>query len=167
METKMRILSLSLVLLMLSVFSVYAQKPTDYYNQGVELLNKRDFDAAIDCFNKAIEHKRDYVQAYYSRGVAKRRKGDIDGAIEDFTQMILIEPRYPEAYFARGSARDAKGNHERALSDYSLAIGINPKYAAPVLQPSADLANQRRAWTKRLPIVRRPSNSILPLQTHT
>src|SRR5271154_2819313 len=70
------------------------QTAEDYVNQGNAERNKREWDAAIDDFTKAIQLNPNYAEAYYNRGVLRHARSDLDGAIADFTKAIELDPKY-------------------------------------------------------------------------
>ena len=59
-------------------------KANSYYNNN-------DFDSAIYYYDKAIELKRDDMDALYKRGMAKMAMGNIEAACEDWNTVKALE----------------------------------------------------------------------------
>jgi serine/threonine protein kinase len=100
----------------------------DFYKEGREKYDKKDYLRAIEDYNQAIKINPDYVLAYISLGLARSDLGDNYKAIEDYNKAIQINPNYALAYYNRGVARGALGQNSSAIEDYTKAIQINPDY---------------------------------------
>jgi lipoprotein NlpI len=94
------------------------------------LEDKRDPDAVIADYTKAIELKPDDAMLYILRGNAKRAKNDLDGAIADFTHAIeLNQDCAYGAYYNRAKVKNIRGDHDGAILDCGRAIELKPDYA--------------------------------------
>ena len=91
--------------------------------------SRREYDWAIEDYNKVIEMNPDNVEAYYNRGVTYHHKGDYDRAIEDYTKTIQLKPDYANAYYNRGLSYDNKGESVRAIEDFTKVIQLDPNDA--------------------------------------
>ena len=58
------------------------------YNTGIENIGKKNYDGAIEMFNKAISLNPTFDKAYYNRGVAYYEKHSYNEAISDFNKTI-------------------------------------------------------------------------------
>lgn len=58
----------------------------DYYNKGI--MERKNWQKAIENYNKAIELDPKYAAAYYGRGYSKFRLKDIEGACIDGRKAI-------------------------------------------------------------------------------
>jgi tetratricopeptide (TPR) repeat protein len=96
-------------------------------NAGKTSLNKKDYQAAIEHYTKAIEMSPFVGSHYFDRGVAFYRKGDLQKAIEDFEKLIILDPRSSSAYVYRGLCKLKGGDYQGALGDYSKGLELNPK----------------------------------------
>jgi tetratricopeptide (TPR) repeat protein len=110
-----------------------ANEAARYYQRGIERGQQRDYQSALQDFNKAIELKPDYAEAYYRRGQAKgglaKSRDDVGGALRDYNKAILLKPDYAEAYYNRGVAKQAGADFVGAIADYSKVIELTPDYA--------------------------------------
>ncbi len=98
-------------------------------DRGIALIDKEEYDKAIEAFNEAIRLEPGYAAAYKGRGNAWAKKGKYDKAIQDFSEAIRLNPQYAQAYNNRGLAWAHKKEYNRAILDYNEAIRFNPNYA--------------------------------------
>src|SRR5262245_40671249 len=75
-----------------------------YFERGIKLLDKGEYDNAIKNFNEAIRFNANDAYFYINRGVAWSAKRDFDKAIKDYDQAIGLNPQDPRFYFIRGNA---------------------------------------------------------------
>lgn len=95
---------------------------TEYARKANEKLNKGDRAGAIAILDKAIEQRKDLLEAYKLRGHIRMMLGDLDGAIADFTSVLEIDPNDAKTYEQRGMFRSFKRDYAGALKDYNAAI---------------------------------------------
>jgi tetratricopeptide (TPR) repeat protein len=89
-----------------------------YFNRGVDLQKKGDYDRAIANYSKAIEINPRLAEVYTNRGFAYLLKGQYDKAIADSNKAIELNPRLATAYSTRGNAYQGKGQYDQAIADY-------------------------------------------------
>jgi tetratricopeptide (TPR) repeat protein len=81
----------------------YTKDPLEYYNNGLQKYEYKDFKGAISDFTLALEYKKDFYEAYFMRGLIYGKEiHKYKKAIKDFTKAIKIKPDYGEAYFNIG-----------------------------------------------------------------
>ena len=100
----------------------------DFYI-GLSYQFKRDFDDAIDNFNKATKQNPHFAEAYYYRGSAYLNKHKYCCAITDLKEAIRLNSNYEEAYNVRGLVYHHIGKYECAIKDFDKAIKLNSDYA--------------------------------------
>ena len=96
-----------------------------YNIAGASNAGLMEFDAAIDCYNRALKFTPDSAEIYYNMGIALNNKGDPDEAIESYKQAIKIKPDYTEAYNNMGNVLQHTGDPKAALYCYKQSIKIN------------------------------------------
>ena len=99
---------------------------------GAVLANQKNFDEAIENYQKSIEINPKYAQAYNNLGIVFHKKNKIEEAIENYKKAINLKNNFPEAFNNLGSAvRDSQKKKEEAIPYFEKAIQINPNYAEP------------------------------------
>jgi Tfp pilus assembly protein PilF len=65
------------------------------HNVGyINLVNKKDYKDALDCFTKAIACDSTFYQAYFNRGITYERMGQKDKAKADFQKVLALRPNH-------------------------------------------------------------------------
>ncbi len=100
-----------------------------YYQRGMALMDKQDYNSALNDFNMTMRINPKEPRAYLGRGAANLKKGDLKQAVSDFDEAIKLAPGMAFAYFERGAAYHAVDDFQHAIADYSEAIKIDPKDA--------------------------------------
>lgn len=101
-----------------------------YFNRGLALTAKKDYEAAIARYTVAIRLKPKFPDAYNNRGIIYRKIGDYEAAILNYDAAIRLKADYAAAYNNRGYAKRKLGRYEEAIADYDQAIKRKPGYAA-------------------------------------
>src|SRR5262245_19462934 len=73
--------------------------------QGLEALDKEDYDRAIDLFTQVIERDGKNAQAFYFRACAYVQKGEEEDALFDVNKAIEFDQTIDGAYTLRGWLR--------------------------------------------------------------
>lgn len=76
-----------------------SEEAVNYYNKGIEYVNKGEYQMASTAFQKALEFDPEFVDAYYNLGSIYEHFGDFETALYAYTQVVAIEPRDYEARF--------------------------------------------------------------------
>ena len=98
--------------------------PEEYYKTGKKEIENRNFDKAIENFSKAIDLKKDYVEAYCNRGILYSEKGNINEALLNYNKALEINPNFILALYNRGVAFGRLKKFTEALNDYYGVIEI-------------------------------------------
>jgi tetratricopeptide (TPR) repeat protein len=96
--------------------------------RGNTLINKRDYDHAIETLSIAIDLDPDYVVALNLRGLAYERKGQDDLAMADYNLALQKRPAYGVPYNNRGVIHARRGALQSAIDDFTLSIKYTPKF---------------------------------------
>ncbi|HTM10946.1 MAG TPA: tetratricopeptide repeat protein [Verrucomicrobiae bacterium] len=101
----------------------------DFTDRGNTYFDWKDYDHAIEDYDRALELDSSYAPAYFSRARAYQDKRDYERSLQDYTQAIRLKPTDAAAFNNRGNIyRDTK-DYRRALEDYDRSIWLNPNYA--------------------------------------
>lgn len=109
--------------------------------RGVQALDKREFDHAIEHFNQALELNPKFAEAYNQRALAWYFKEDFVRSIDDCKQAIARMPCHFGAWAGLGHCYAHLANLPEALSAYRQALAINPHLEC-VAQAISELENQ-------------------------
>ncbi|MCZ9892541.1 tetratricopeptide repeat protein [Brachyspira hyodysenteriae] len=98
-----------------------------YFNRGLEKIESKLYEEAIEDFNKIIELNPKDRDAYFFRGLTKTGLKLYEEAIEDFNEAIKLNLKNWESYFARGVSKSSLKLYEEAIVDFNKTIKLNPK----------------------------------------
>jgi tetratricopeptide (TPR) repeat protein len=98
--------------------------------EGEELDRRRELDAALAAFTRAIELDPRLAVAWMGRGRVRAEKYAADAAIADETKAIELDPSLAKAWSVRGSARLQRGDVEAAIADETRAVELDPAFAS-------------------------------------
>lgn len=96
--------------------------------RGNALINKRDYDRAIEALSSAIDLGPDNVGAINLRGLSHERKGEDDLAMADYNLAIQKRANFGYAYNNRGTIHLRRGALQSALDDFNLSIKYTPAF---------------------------------------
>lgn len=110
------------------------------YYDGIEILNKKNFDKALEIFNKLIDEaylsdfiiggKRKYSdfekfwapRSIGNRGICYTFKNNYEAAIRDFSTVLDIDPRNIKTLHNRAHANLITSNLKKGIRDLSKII---------------------------------------------
>jgi tetratricopeptide (TPR) repeat protein len=125
-----------------------------YFNRGCTYHELRQYERAIEDYDRAIELYPGYARAFFNRGCAvlemhfadekinrhsrflspsisksrfARGIEDYERAIKDYDRAVELDPDYAPTYNYRGWAYHNLKQHRRAIQDYDTAIKLQPK----------------------------------------
>lgn len=101
----------------------------EHFDKGNVSLASKQYQAAVDSFDKAIAVWPNAVAAYINRGLALNELKQHQAAIDSYDLAISILPRNMEAHFNRGLALYALNQREAAIESYNNAIVLRPDVA--------------------------------------
>jgi tetratricopeptide (TPR) repeat protein len=119
-----------------------ANERTELLREGDEKYEADEFEAAIDCYDRAIELDPEDASGYYKRGRAysslaqhlqivgeyEQAPPAFEQAFADLTRAIELEPDHALAYYKRATAYEMSGQPERSLPDFDRAAELDPEY---------------------------------------
>jgi tetratricopeptide (TPR) repeat protein len=100
-----------------------------YNNHGAALLGLKQPQAALGCFDKALELKAGFVGALNNRGNALRALGRIAEAVDACDAALALNPEYAEAWHNRALSLHALKRYGEAADSDRRAIALRPGYA--------------------------------------
>ncbi|MEE9223931.1 MAG: tetratricopeptide repeat protein [Thermoplasmata archaeon] len=100
----------------------------EIWNLKGTLLVEKDSEAALRCFNKALELRDDYAAALCNKASALTRLGMVDDAKRHFTKALKIDNR-AEFWNCRGVLHMGLDENLKALACFGKAIEVDPGHA--------------------------------------
>ena len=98
----------------------------DYYNKGIVNIQEKEYDKALENFNRAIELDPKYIEAYDKRAMVYAITEHYNKAIQDYTEVIKLDSKNISAYRERGKCYDALSQYEAALKDCEKVLQLDP-----------------------------------------
>ena len=117
---------------------------TDFYRLfdiAVQLADKRQFEAAVPAWKKALELNPEDPRGHNNLGVALFESGKMDEAIVEYRKSLELNPSSSQTHNNLGSALAEKGSMDAALPEFQKAVELNPDNAAAHVNLGNALAN--------------------------
>jgi len=103
----------------------------EYYLMGNECITKaHDANAAIRCFDKALNLNPNYVEAWVRKGVTLLDIGEDYDAQVCLNKAAKLSPKSFKARYNRGKCLLKLKYYDEAILDFQQAVSIKPKHAA-------------------------------------
>lgn len=99
-----------------------------YLRQGIALLNRADYQGALEEFSQAIALNPNSARAYNLRGVAFFQLKNYKDAEEQFQKAVVLDGSYVEAYNNLGSLHFAKRQFDQAKEMFLKTLSLSPDY---------------------------------------
>jgi tetratricopeptide (TPR) repeat protein len=96
--------------------------------QAEKLLNKGQYDLAIESFNQYIRLNPNNALAYKDRGWTYEKLGKHDLAIADCNAALMLDDKFAAAYSTRGWIYECQDKYDLAIADFTAAIKLDPGY---------------------------------------
>ncbi len=124
------------------------------YQRGMKLGESRQFDKALNSFNRAIELFPEYFQAYAQRGHLRLTMGKFSEAEHDFDQALELNDQYEPALRGTGICKIRQGKFADALKDLDQAVAKEPRDASAHLFQGFALASLDRREEARAALLK-------------
>lgn len=103
----------------------------EYYLMGNECITKaHEANAAIRCFDKALNLNPNYVEAWVRKGVTLLDIGEDYDAQVCLNKAVKLSPKSFKARYNRGKCLLKLKYYDEAILDFQQAVSIKPKHAA-------------------------------------
>ncbi|XP_023217266.1 small glutamine-rich tetratricopeptide repeat-containing protein alpha-like isoform X1 [Centruroides sculpturatus] len=94
---------------------------------GNNHMKSENFNAAIDCYTKAIHLDPNNSVFYCNRAAAYSKLNNHKAAIQDCEAAIKIDPSYSKAYGRMGLAHASLDQYQQAKECFQHAISLDPQ----------------------------------------
>ena len=75
----------------------HPQKSEPQYNMGLMFLELKEYQSALECFDRAVSFDPLFEAAYHFRGVSREALGNRQGAVADYRQALRIQNTFQPA----------------------------------------------------------------------
>jgi tetratricopeptide (TPR) repeat protein len=106
--------------------------------RGTKAMNRRDFDHAIEHFDRAIAADPSFAEAYNQRAIVKYLLERYDESIEDCKAAVERMPHHFGAWAGLGHCHAHLGRLPEAIACYEKVLSIHPSFGG-VLQVVEEL----------------------------
>ena len=93
---------------------------------GIEAAKNKQWDKAIDLFQKAVKADPKEANTHNNLGLAYKGAGKMKEAIKAFSDAIEVEPNNTAGYINRGTVYTLEKNYDKAIEDLNKAIQLTP-----------------------------------------
>ena len=97
--------------------------------QGQRHMMQQKHEAAITCFDAALELNPDLVEIYLNRAALKMFLGKAEEAITDCDSALKLNPDLVAAYINRSAANLLARHYKAAIADCDAILKLNPDFA--------------------------------------
>jgi putative GTP pyrophosphokinase len=97
-----------------------------FKHRGMAHFARSEYQAAIEDFTNALQHKTESYKASYYRGVVYSVLKQYSQAIDDYTKSLETNPYQAFCLFRRGQAYYHIGDYPQALSDCEVSLSMEP-----------------------------------------
>ena len=116
------------VFLSLFTVSAYAQVDTreQFFGLGHNKADHKEYNKAIDYYNRALTVDSLYLEVYFYRGFARVKTHDTSGALSDFSKLIKLDSgRTSLPFIFRAYLKASLSDNKGALEDCIQALKID------------------------------------------
>lgn len=122
----------------------YTQEITTLCNKATDLINGKDFTAALDVYEKVIERKPDSAAAYNNKGNILLELGRPEEAVAVYEKAIELQSDSAEIYNNKARSLSKLERYEEAVPVFDKAIELDPHFAESYKNKAYSLAKLGR-----------------------
>lgn len=140
------LICLSLIFLFQETYSQFLK---DKINFGKQIMQQKQYDAAISFFTTVIRTEQNAYEAYYYRGECYKNLGKMQEALKDFNITTQINPQYSDAYIMKGNIYSGMQNIDQAIKEYAQALQFQ-KTNASLFRAIALLSLKKKEYSSAI-----------------
>src|SRR5215831_8359714 len=95
--------------------------------KGNEFYYNKEYDKAIECYDKILEIDSKYIDAWYNKGLSFDNLEKYYEAIECYDKILEIDPKDAGTWDRKASSLGFLGKHNEAIECYDKVLEIDPK----------------------------------------
>ncbi len=115
-----------------------------WLNLGIAENKCNSPNKAIECFDKALLLKPDWVEVLTNKVMALIELKRYEEALEQCDRLIALEPSFVESWFNKGFILNRMGSHDLALDALDEAIKLKPDSAEAWSQKGVSFSSLKR-----------------------
>ena len=97
-----------------------------YLDKADDLIEDRQFDAAIDELKRSLALRSNFAHTHYSYGNALSHSGQLDEAVEHYRQAVVCDPLHSKAHSDMGAALIRLNRPAEAVAVLAKSMQIDP-----------------------------------------
>jgi tetratricopeptide (TPR) repeat protein len=98
-----------------------------WIRRGLAAMEARDFDAALQAFDRVVELAPDYAEGWNKRATLHWLRGQYEESLADIDRTLALEPRHFGALSGLAMIREAQGRPFEALEALEALMQIHPR----------------------------------------
>ena len=128
----MKNFSASMIFIIITIFLFGCEKTSkDYYSDGLQKIESKEYSEAIELFSKAIEADSTNIEAYLARGEYGWREKSMNRSKDLSKYIESVLPKLANALIGRGMMRRINTEYDKSISDFELAYKLTPENVQP------------------------------------
>lgn len=104
-----------------------AGSASDFYQLGRYYQGQNRFAQAADAYRKALEYRKDDIEARNALATTYAAQGKLDQAIAEFEAILKIKPELARLHNNLGYAYYLQGDFGRAVGAFKTAMALEPR----------------------------------------
>jgi len=129
-QTKFKIpIMILFSMLFLFIFSYFSLRPLIaevYFRKGVEYRNEKDWNKAINMYQKTVQFNRGHLKAYYRLAFAYAKIKNIKDAFRVYYQLAELAPDYADIHYNLAKLYTITEDYKKAAEELDIAVRQNP-----------------------------------------
>ena len=106
-----------------------SRKHEEWFDRGIAFQDKEEYLEALNCFQKAIEIKADFIPAWVYKGITLEQLKRYEEAIASYTEAIDRNPDIADLWYNKGASLCRLRRYSDALKCFDRVLAINPHHA--------------------------------------
>ncbi len=117
--------------------------------KGEEYYFLKEYDRAIECYDKAVKINAVEKYAWNGKGMALNKLGDYEQSLECHDKAVKIDPEYAKAWNDKGEVLIKLGNYEQAVICFDEALRLDPEYTLALYNKNWALEMLKKSGWRR------------------
>ena len=113
-------------------------------NEAIESFNSKNYEAALEIYNKFIESFPDYKEAYYNKGVALQKLNKHKESLESFSKSLDLDIDFIPSLFGKALSLSLLNEKEKALEIYDKILWLEEKNCEAYINKATILSELER-----------------------